>query len=1156
MNKDKSENTRANMDDLLETNAYIHDFSYDVRRIGEGPLSGDNEHDRQSYPQKEQKNEFRKYYDDKLRREAAEYQRGVLSSGVDPADISTTNPYIDPVLTEKQDTIDTIQSLMGGNIEYGGKDAGKVRRVQPKKTLVNIQSKDRNKTRWQYPNEYEVKFKSALRNIKEIRLVTTEIPNTEQTIREYPEEKRNNIVRWENKEDKSGAIQCIYCIINDVDTYKSTFEVFVKSEEYYNLLDRFIDPKNPVPTKIMIKNCSMKPNGVEFKVPTATGISYKIGKDLHNIEWLTHSITNMTSFQIDFDWTDFLNTSTYMYWEYNDGAWEIKYRPLIEAPKSLIQGWMNDVFKSVHSINPNLVKYNNDKKRWSFDFSNMEYTYFKNNNPEFIATYCGETIETLAISTNGEFYISDEYGSFERNSYVTYVKPGYYLSDSIKTELESVTNVDTIHGDKNIQTYELDLDRDITTVTSYKKLKVDDNFGIIKKLDSTEHVFSYTDFSNRRIITDFIIIRCKNHGLKKQDKIKLNEFYTSLYGIPSSFTNGDHYVELLSVYKGSDNNLYLMLYDKDEYRLPKIKLNDFDSGKYLNPITENYFLIRTNGYIPNITSGILTTDLLDTLNDGIDDGETELYKYRPFKLINSGNDTVSNKLGYSNVDSFDRVTKQIEEITNYYYESYYTQSRNQKLAIGVKVRVRNHNLVDGDLVEISGSNCEPSIDGKNWSIRILNNDYFLILFNSINNNYHKLFYEYNQKMRHIIPFFVNRTSNPNAKIKLVRDDGFGGYIDVAECVSFMPFAQNIRESMDPRIRSQPTKDPFIKNIYVVPDYIEIELDRVITNEFLLYLQSDDYDINDNYDDNSRTRLTVPISFVDLDINIYYDYKRIRINIYSSTKEIIVNYKTCVQLEISNLNYSNDYERDDNNVIWNKNDFYILKQNGNRGLLNPNPVIIWNSESDDRYYGVEINHYGNSFSVGEKIYITGFENNSNMFIDKYAGYYTIYRKPYLQSFFIKIPRFIQTKDLQHLLIFSKYSGFREQHNNLDGYDRVQGVISLDGDPYILMTNDKFDAIENTGPVDNVLAKIKMTGAPGGVLYDTFITNPIIFEDSPYPEITSMKFRFVRPDGTLFNFNKQDHSFTLEFIEHVDKLEGTDQSSVRGVSDNTTQSKNTI
>jgi hypothetical protein len=116
-------------------------------------------------------------------------------------------------------------------------------------------------------------------------------------------------------------------------------------------------------------------------------------------------------------------------------------------------------------------------------------------------------------------------------------------------------------------------------------------------------------------------------------------------------------------------------------------------------------------------------------------------------------------------------------------------------------------------------------------------------------------------------------------------------------------------------------------------------------------------------------------------------------------------------------------------------------------------------------------------------------------------------------------------------------FNTIHTNAEGYlnepdvDPIgnpitftQNTLQLSGPPYILMICREITTGSTSSGMSNVFAKIHLAGVPGKLLYDSFVSTPIYF----YEPITlsSLTFEFYNPDGTLFNFNGADNSFTLE------------------------------
>ena len=86
--------------------------------------------------------------------------------------------------------------------------------------------------------------------------------------------------------------------------------------------------------------------------------------------------------------------------------------------------------------------------------------------------------------------------------------------------------------------------------------------------------------------------------------------------------------------------------------------------------------------------------------------------------------------------------------------------------------------------------------------------------------------------------------------------------------------------------------------------------------------------------------------------------------------------------------------------------------------------------------------------------------------------------------------------------------------------------------------------NTGAVTNIFAKLQLAASPGTVIYNSFISNPVVFEDSPLTYLNEIEFSFRNYTNTQVNFNDLDHSFCIEIVEYHDKLRYNDFDSRRG------------
>ena len=113
------------------------------------------------------------------------------------------------------------------------------------------------------------------------------------------------------------------------------------------------------------------------------------------------------------------------------------------------------------------------------------------------------------------------------------------------------------------------------------------------------------------------------------------------------------------------------------------------------------------------------------------------------------------------------------------------------------------------------------------------------------------------------------------------------------------------------------------------------------------------------------------------------------------------------------------------------------------------------------------------------------------------------------------------------------------------------VKLAGENYFLMSSPQLASMENTGPVENLFAKISLSAAPGNILFNTFMSNPLQALDTPIPTFNEIEVFFKTQDDDLFDFVGLEHSYTLEIVEYVDKAsrELVGFSSQRGTVDNT-------
>jgi hypothetical protein len=71
---------------------------------------------------------------------------------------------------------------------------------------------------------------------------------------------------------------------------------------------------------------------------------------------------------------------------------------------------------------------------------------------------------------------------------------------------------------------------------------------------------------------------------------------------------------------------------------------------------------------------------------------------------------------------------------------------------------------------------------------------------------------------------------------------------------------------------------------------------------------------------------------------------------------------------------------------------------------------------------------------------------------------------------------------------------------------------------------------------IFGRILLEGSPGEISYNTFVDLPQTYYNT-IADLYQLEFMFLAPDGTLFDFNGQDHSFIIKIVSIADNPKGT-------------------
>jgi hypothetical protein len=128
---------------------------------------------------------------------------------------------------------------------------------------------------------------------------------------------------------------------------------------------------------------------------------------------------------------------------------------------------------------------------------------------------------------------------------------------------------------------------------------------------------------------------------------------------------------------------------------------------------------------------------------------------------------------------------------------------------------------------------------------------------------------------------------------------------------------------------------------------------------------------------------------------------------------------------------------------------------------------------------------------------------------------------------------------------KLFGFIDQDTDFAVEHTGTELVDLSGDDYFYMCSPQLsDTVKDDGTVKDIYAKILLNQSPGNILYDTFVSNPKIFFDTPLKFLDRIEFIFREPNNNLFFMNNLNHSFSLRIDEVIEIIENTNFSSRTG------------
>lgn len=142
-------------------------------------------------------------------------------------------------------------------------------------------------------------------------------------------------------------------------------------------------------------------------------------------------------------------------------------------------------------------------------------------------------------------------------------------------------------------------------------------------------------------------------------------------------------------------------------------------------------------------------------------------------------------------------------------------------------------------------------------------------------------------------------------------------------------------------------------------------------------------------------------------------------------------------------------------------------------------------------------------------------------------------------------FIETGGGSNVHISSLKHGFNPIQQNTKN-NVLTRSINLQGEDYCFLTCPQLDTMLNTGNVSNIFSRISLDQPPGYVCFK-YLSNPKHFNIMPLDKLSELEFSIVNYDGSLYDFNDLDYSFTLQITEVSDITKSFNISSKRGITD---------
>lgn len=1069
--------------------------------------------------------EFRQYYKSEIEKKnmkeiqsKIDLRSSIADEDTDMGNLLNTNKF---TLNKDNYTISDTNTISDTIVKRIKKD---------KKTLISIDSRDRNKILHPLASNFEIDLGKSFYNVREVRLVSIEFPNTHAVINQT-----NNFIYWINQEDIDEGI------INSRTMTYPVYKAQLRTGSYISstLQNEITNKMNAVKRRNNTGDNHYFIVTLDIDTDIVTFLSLKvqqlIGVNLISVSLNTPTVT-----------ITLINNQKHNYTN-NDNVYIIGATQVGGIPSSNING-----FHRITVVNDYVFTYdaglratesatgggNNLKAGISapFQFLYGEYPrtvsqnigYPIENSSVLIQNYLREIKNYFLLQLTAK---SDIFSDYDIGSVIT-------VSNTQNTSLNKSYTIINVLNSKNIL---IEYDELLYTDVLEEQFDNDNGVGSVVKsrFENTTSSATIMNISGSTITVDNLGTAAIGHW------VKVTTFHSPAYLLIRRIINIDtstktitlnqpfainpvisDTVEIYYTFKTeiTNSNDYTTLYLKDldndtDYKGWWIKiLTDTENSSFSGHVRE---IIDYN-----------TTDKSITLSYPL--GENPEYSI------------VNNEIGIypAPIVTFNSINTLITSLTNYSLNTV-------KCTLNV-----NHNFTQTDInkeILFINTTCIPSIDGYQSILGIIRN--------SSNNSFYinasitaDALYSTNNTYVGSIPYDRNVIRTNTFKIRNIKTTaqtfldyglenattielytGDGGYTTYNEFENIY-FNPGDKIMIQNAVTTPPTVGiytiygkPYLNDSTFFIDHTTLSVDSVenaYVGTDIITVTCPEHGFN-FIQDITNVNTTVTVTTVlphNLSIGSIITFRNTGIQILDANGEENTLHYTVTRVD----NVTFDIEAD-LPASYNVENYRNVNKYGYCGIVGvANDFRLYNCKSLGGINALYLNNI--PFTVFNPYDVSDIspDRNTNAFVFHCNQFATS-----------------TAYDGDNIYISSFKHGFRGTQTNVKN-NILTRSINLEGENYAFLCCPQLGSVLNTGSVKDIFARIILDQSPGAVVFN-FLSNPKTFENVPLKSLEKLNLSMLNYDGTEYIFNDLDYSFTLEITEVIDTVDNFNISSRRGIQD---------